>query len=106
MGPKPIQDVAPPQGTNNLPVEPRSDPEIVDQIPVRAPTSQAGSTGESTRPNNDDLSFIVPTAPVPSATNKDNIKSKASKPRPALAIVVAVLALACLAAGAYFKFKT
>lgn len=103
MGPKPIQDVAPPAAANTA-TGPPSGPEIVGDIPVQAPAQQAAVAEEPVKPKDDDSSFIVPATPVSSATGKDKIKSKVSKPKPALAIIVAVAALICLAVGAYLKY--
>jgi len=95
MEPKPIQDVAPPP----------SGPEVVGDIPVRPPAEQINNE-QRPQPSNDDSSFIVPATPLPPAINKDNQKPKAkdSEPKPTLVIVVIVLAVICLAAGAYLKF--
>lgn len=104
MGPKPIQDVAPPPQAANQPSEPLSGPEIVGDIPVRAPTQQARD--EQSQPAKEgDSSFIV-SAPPTLATDKDKEKpkTKEAQPKPILAIVVAALAAICLAAGAYLKF--
>ena len=103
MGPKPIQDIAPPSRTTNLPTEPPSGPEIIGDIPVRASVEQTSNEQKPQPSKNDDSSFIVPATPLPPAINKDNqkLKTKDSKPKPTLAIVVAILAIICLAAGAY-----
>lgn len=106
MGPKPIQDIAPPSLASGSPAEPRPEPELVSDVPVRTPAAQASDGQKSQEPIDDDSSFIVPEAPVPAANGKDKIKSKNSKPRPALAIAVAIAALICLAIGAYLKFNT
>lgn len=112
MGPKPIQDIAPPQAANQPP-EPPSGPEIVGDIPVRAPSQQATTPQEPVESKNPDPSFIVsdnhsetkkPGKQLPVADKKDNGKPKDSKPKPTLAIVIALLAAICLAAGAYLKF--
>lgn len=106
MGPKPIQDVAPPPRATGSPAEPASGPEIVGNIPVRAPAESASDGQEPQPSKDDDSSFIVPTTPISAAINKDKQKpkNKDSKPKPTLAIVVAVLATACLTGGAYLKF--
>ncbi|MDO8591591.1 MAG: hypothetical protein Q7R60_01530 [bacterium] len=105
MGPKPIQDVTPPPQATSPAVEPPPGPEIVGDIPVRAPAGHATDEQKLQSPKNDESSFIVPAKPVPAA-GKDNQKPKAkdSKPKPTLAIVMALLAAICLAVGAYFKF--
>ncbi len=92
MEPQPIQDVAPPP----------PEPEIVADIPVRAP---AGHASDEQKPL-EDSSFIVPATPLPAAINKDKekLQTKAAKPKPTLAIVVALLAIISLATGAYLKF--
>ncbi|MEK7096043.1 MAG: hypothetical protein AAB896_02015 [Patescibacteria group bacterium] len=96
MGPKPIQDVTPPP----------SGPEIVGSIPVRAPTEQARSAEKPLPLKDDDSSFIVPATPASAAVNRnnENTQTKTSKPKPTLAIVVTLLAIICLAGGAYLKF--
>jgi|GEM_PF-2078651 len=106
MGPKSIQDVVPPPSAGNSPDEPSSGPEIVGDIPVRAPAEQASAAQEPLAAKDNDSSFIVPATPLPAAINKDNQKPKTkdSKPKPTLAIVMALLAIICLAAGAYLKF--
>lgn len=106
MGSKPIQDVAPPSRATSPPAEPPSGPEIVSDIPVRAPAEQAQDGQKQQSSIDDDSSFIVPTTPLPTAINNANQKPKIknAKPKPVLAITVAMLAIICLAAGAYLKF--
>lgn len=106
MGPKPIQDVAPPPRAASLPAEPPSGPEIVGDIPVRASAQQTTEEQQPQSSKNDDSSFIIPAASPPAAINKDNqkLRNKDSKPRPTLAIVVTLLAVICVAAGAYLKY--
>lgn len=112
MGPKPIQDIAPPRAINSS-AEPPSGPEIVDDIPVRVPSQQATTAEGPVESKNNDSSFIIsnnqpeakkPDAPVLVADKKDKIKPKNAKPKPTLAIVIALLATICLAAGVYLKF--
>ena len=106
MGPKPIKNVVPPPSATSLVAEPPSGPEIIGDIPVRAPVGHASDEQKPPLAKDDDSSFIVSAKPVPVAAGKDNQKPKAkdSKPKPTLAIVLAVLATICLAAGAYLKF--
>ncbi len=106
MGPKPIQDIAPPSRATSAPAEPLSGPEIVNDIPVRAPAEQAQDGQKQQSSIDDDSSFIVPATPLPTAINNASQKPKIknSKPKPTLAIVVALLAIICLAAGVYLKF--
>ncbi len=106
MGPKPIQDVTPPPQATSPAAEPPSGPEIVGDIPVQAPIGHASDDQKLQPSKNDDTSFIVPDTHLPAAINKDSQKPKSSgaKPKPTLAIMLAVLAVICLAAGAYLKF--
>lgn len=106
MEPKPIQDIAPPSRTTGPPAELRPEPEIIDDIPVQTPAGQV-SNDEGPQPSkNDDSSFIVSATPLPAAINKVNQKPKIkdSKPKPTLAIVVALLAIILLVTGVYLKF--
>jgi len=77
---------------------------MVGDIPVRAPAESASNEPQPSK--DDDSSFIVPATPPPAAINKDNQKPKTkdNRPTPTLAIVIALLAAICLAAGAYLKF--
>lgn len=106
MESKPIQDVAPPSRVTSSSAEPRSEPEIVSDIPVRAPAGHASDEQKPQPSKDDDSSFIVPATPLPVAANKnkEKPKNKDSKPKPTLAIAVVVLAVICLAGGAYLKF--
>lgn len=106
MGPKPIQDVKPLAQTANPPTEPQSGPEIVADIPVRSSVGHGNDEQKPNPPKNDDSSFIVPATPAAPATNKDQEKprTQAGQPKPTSAIIVALLAAVCLAAGAYLKF--
>jgi len=106
MGPKPIQDVAPPSQAASSPAEPLSGPELVNDIPVRAVTMQPSSSQEPAPSKDDDTSFIDPAAslPVAAKNDKQRPKTKDAKSKPTLATAVAVLAAVCLAAGAYLKF--
>lgn len=96
----------PPPRATDSPAEPLSGPEIIGDIPVRAPAEQVSDDKKPQPSKNDESSFIVPATPLPAAINKDKEKSKNkdSKPKPILAIVVAILAIICLAGWAYLKF--
>lgn len=129
MESKPIQDVAPPPPVESKvnptgsavssspppaspppaqPAAPESStgPEIVDNIPVQPPTALADDVPKPSPPKDNDLNFIVPTTPPPAAINlnKEKLKPKDGNKKPTLAIAVALLAIICLAAGAYLKF--
>lgn len=106
MGPKPIQDVVPPPSATSPVAEPPSGPEIIGDIPVRAPVGHASDEQKPPLAKDDDSSFIVSANPLPAAINKDSQKPKIrnAKPKPTLVIVLAGLATICLAAGAYLKF--
>ncbi len=86
--------------------EPSSELEIIGDIPVRAPAEQVSDDEKLQPSKNNDSSFIVPVTPPPAtiAKNKEKPKNKDSKPKPTLAIVVALLAIICLAGGVYLKF--
>jgi hypothetical protein len=105
MEPKPIQDVALPPATIP-PAEPPPQPEIIGDIPVQASSEPTNNEQRLPAAKNDDSSFIVPVAPLPTAANKDKAKPKTknSQPKPGLAIAIALLAIICVAAGAYLKF--
>ena len=96
MGPKPIQDVAPPT----------SGPEIVGDIPVRVSAEQPHADERPLTAKDDNLSPIAPATLLPTTTDKDKEKSKNkdTKLKPTLAIVVAVLAIICLSGGVYLRF--
>ena len=106
MGPKPIQDVALPKKPSQSVAsqESGSSPELVNNIPVRAPSSQA------TLSNAPATSFIIseekkpviPQAPD-QAKNTGASENKSAKPKPTAAILLAAVALICLAIGAYLS---
>lgn len=113
MEPKPIQDVAPPKSQAAPPVpkpmaEPMAGPEVVNNIPVHAPTAPAPQAA------NPDKSFIVSEAANQTKTNNLPQPPAASynaqkaipkvKTRPTAVIFIATLAVICIAAGAYLKF--
>lgn len=119
MGPKPIQDVAPPRPAKGT-TEPPAGPEIVHDIPVRQPTQNA-NYGEGPLPGGGDQSpsFIesihVPEVNKPglqvphldrSPKDKAGSKPKTKKSRPVLATMVFLAALVCLAAGTYLKLNS
>ncbi len=111
MGPKPIQDVAPPRPQmtpimHSAVSEPPSGPELVGDIPVHAPEATPAA------PSNPDNSFIVseaknpnkPTsAPQPAIANMQKPAS-ATKPKPTAAVFFAFVAIICMSVGAYLKF--
>ncbi len=116
MEPKPIQDVIPPKApipqappASMATAPPPSGPELVGNIPVRLPSEERVAE-QATRPQDHDSSFIIEEEKkpgnLPMADKKDNAKPKTvqGKPKPVAAIVVAMAAVICLAAGAYFEF--
>lgn len=106
MGPKSIQDVAPPSQATNSPAEPPVAPEIVADIPVRAPGQQPASDDQASQPKDNGPQTTAFANPLSAAVKEDKQKPKtnAGKSQPTLAIAVALLAVICLAAGAYLKF--
>lgn len=106
MDPKSIQDVAPPSQAISSPAEPPVAPEIVADIPVRAPGQQPTSNDQVFQAKDNGPQTPVFANPPLAAVKEDKQKPKtqASKPQPTLAIVVVLLAVICLGAGAYLKF--
>lgn len=130
MGPKPIQDVAPPEpAKDKAPAESKvnsagssteqsAGPEIVHDIPVRQPTQNAnygegplpGGGGQSPSfiesihiPEVKKLGFQLPHLDQKIKDNA-NPAPKAKKSSPVLASVILLAAMVCLTAGAYLKF--
>ncbi|OVE79471.1 hypothetical protein BVY00_00325 [bacterium G20] len=109
MEPKPIQDVVPPKApipqappASTAAAPPPSGPELVSDIPVRAPAGD--SVGEQQAVESQDHEEKKPGA-LPIAAKKDGTKPAGQrKPKPVAAIVVATAAVICLVAGAYFQF--
>lgn len=109
---QPIQDIT---SSPAQPTQVPSEPEIVSDIPVRAPASQPSVSDEVPKTPNNDPDFTASASPtqntapaiaLSSSAKKDQEapKTKQSKPKPIFAMTVALVAIICLAAGAYLKF--
>ncbi len=113
---KPIQDIASLPARSKAPAQPTempSEPEIVSDIPVRAPVAQPDVNDEVPKTPKSDSDFIL--SDNPKEANKPNVtleatiqkakpKAKDARPKPMFAIAVAAIAVVCLAVGAYLKF--
>ena len=97
MGPKLVQDVAPPKTPGAAAPELPSGPELVNDIPVRAQANPASQLGNQ---NGTQSASLPPAADKKSAQGPN----PAAKSKPTAAILFALLAVISLAAGAYLQF--
>ena len=109
MGTKPIQDVAPPKVPDTPAPESPSGPELVSDIPVRAPANPApllGSQNSSYIVSEDKQPDENQNPSLPPVADKKDTKSPntAAKAKPTAAIFFALLAVIFLAVGAYLQF--
>jgi len=109
---EPIQDIA---SSPAQPTATPSEPEIVSDIPVRAPVTQPDVNDKVSKTLDHDSDFIPSGSPkedtkpavAPGTTtqkDQEEPKTKDNKPKPIFAIAVASAAIISLAAGAYLKF--
>lgn len=104
MGPKPIQDVAPAKPAPTSSPDPPTEPELVNDIPVRAPVGDSAPTPPASK---DDSNFLIledKEDKQESRKTEEKPKVPPAKSKPIAAIVLACVAVVLLAAGAYLKF--
>ncbi|HLB66187.1 MAG TPA: hypothetical protein VJJ78_01145 [Candidatus Saccharimonadales bacterium] len=115
---KPIQDIASSPAQPKAPDQPTqtpSEPEIVSDIPVRAPVAQPDINDEVPKtpdhgpdlvPSDSSKEEDKPKVALEPTAQKDQEKPKTkdSKPKPIFTIVIASVAIISLAVGAYLKF--
>lgn len=106
MNARPIQDVALPKKPSQSVAshESGSSAELVNNIPVRAPASQATLSNAPTSSFiiSEENKPVIPQAPG-QAKNTASSENRLVKPKPAAAILLAAAALICLAIGAYLS---